>query len=186
MCKKCRVKSVSKQTIAMKLSFFGVMELVIKRLITNMVQPEKLLTVLPSDIASQLRLHGCMTIHDIFKASGPLDKAVTWYDCRLLLSIVNEFGDQKSKQEMNGYIAILEEYLQSRTAIGNHNTELSNVKSYIIDSRSSSSSEVMVLVDPEWGKKVLEGDSREKSYIASLLGTNGDCVQFTNVLDCQT
>ena len=169
-CLKCTQRAIFKQTISLKIFFFSTLELVIKTLISSVVDPEDVISSLPKEIALQLRAKGAGTIQDIFKEDGPLDKRLNWYDIRLLLSIVNKFGDYKCKRALNDYNIQLQNYLISRIHL---NTQLYS-KDPINDQ------ETVIMVDPEWEKELMEKNNPACDYIASLLGTTRNKFHFKN------
>lgn len=179
-CNKCTVSVMSKHTIGIKLLFFAVLELVIKRFDTNSANPELILAILPPAISSQLRSKGATTLQDLFKANSPLVKAFNWFELSLLTLLVENFGDQVCKQELKAYVIILTKYLQSRSQVVREDTVSdSTTTCQLSDPTSSKSPKIRVLVDPEWDEKLLKDEGDGGGYICSLLGTTTNRVQFT-------
>lgn len=185
-CKHCQVKAISRQTSSIKFKFYRVLEVVIKRLISNEVSATDILTSLPLEIGSRLRSEGATTINDLFRESGALDKELKWYSFSLLRSLVEEFGDNKCKQELTEYTKDLQTYLQSRS-LTRTPTSLKVIMKYSAiqqDRHPQASTDVSpaveVVVDPEWDKTLVdpEGDRQERAYIASLLNTTINHIHF--------
>ena len=177
-CKKCRVNFANKQTSAVKLVFFTVLQLVIKRFSSViMVDPKLLLDSLPTEIAHQLRRLGIATIQDIFKEDGPLDQALNWCHFEVLVTIVDKFGDQKCKQELNGYTSILEKYLRGRSRVVSGKIDQDTHPPAALSPAASCCTELVV--DAEWEGKMLQNESI-KGYIASLLGTTPNHLHFSH------
>lgn len=187
-CKRCQA-NISKKTSAVKFRFYRLLELVIRRFISNLVSLADILAVLPSEMVSQLQLEGATTINDIFRESGPLDKEMKWYSFPYLTILVRELGDDKCKQELEEYVPTLRKYLQSRLIV----SQTSIVTKYVTLNHEDTQEEytnsnvspvIAVLVDPEWDKMLVGPASckQERAYIASLLGTTRDHVQFVQTM----
>ncbi len=170
-CRKCQVALVTKQTTAVKIVFFTVLQLVIKRFSTVIaVDPQLLLAALPTAI--QLKMQGATTIQDIFKEDSALDRALNWCSFQILVKMVNKFGDQKCKQELNGYTTILGQYIRARSKI------------ICTPSQSGTGAageirDIELAVDAEWEEALLQNEG-SKRYIASLLGTTPSHLHFTH------
>ena len=189
-CKKCRVKHFSKQTTAMKVTFFSVLNLVIKRF-SAVVDPHLLLASLPTAIRHQLQ--GAKTIEDIFKAYGPLDGVINWCNFGLLVKLVNLFGDQKCIHELNDYIALLEQYIKARSRLksGEIIQELPDIlpdttpsdetgAGFTVACAGEVHDDVELVVDAEWEEALLQNEA-SKGYIASLLGTTPNHLHFSRI-----
>ena len=144
---------------------------------------------LPTAIARQLQEQGATTIEDIFKANGPLDRALSWCDFELLEKIVSKFGDNKCKKELNKYTEMLGEYLQERSRIveKRNSQELqvtlpdtTESQFQIVVKSSNETHYVELLIDGEW-EEMLIRNKTSKRYIACLLGTVPSHVYFTHV-----
>lgn len=192
-CKKCQIKVVSKQTSSIKFKFYRVLEVVIKRLISNMVSPADILAFLPAETASQLRSEGATTINDLFREAGALDRELKWYSFPILVSLVRNLGDSRCKQELKEYIQALHAYLRSRSATPTPNSPMTKNSSLIpTDQRpqeastdANTSPAIKLFVDPEWDKTLVdpESDEQERAYIASLLGTTMNHIQFVQIIE---
>ena len=184
-CKRCQVKMVSKQTSSVKLSFYKVLEILIQTLVSNVVNPNDILDLLPSEISSRLRSEGATTIQDIFKECGPLDNQLKWYSFPILVLLVQKFGDNRCKELLQEYRTNLRTYLQSRLIIHtptNCNTN-HNPAEAEQEERSSDSDTppvIEVFVDKEWDARLVDLDSnkQERAYLADLLGTTADHLNF--------
>lgn len=197
-CKKCQVKIISKQTSAIKFRFYAVVELVIRTLISNLISPAEILTLLPSEIASRLRSKCATTINDIFQESGPLDSELKWYSFAPLALLVEKFGDSKCEQELKKYVILLQTFLRTRS-VANPIPHLTTMQLSTQDDLASPDKSpellspqevnsndmptIQVLVDPEWETDLVHPDSneREREYIACLLGTTTNNIQFVQV-----
>ncbi len=190
-CRKCQVTLVTKQTTAVKLVFFMVLQLVIKRFSTViMVDPQLLLAALPTAIAYQMQ--GATTIEDIFKEDGPLDRALNWCNFGILAKIVSKFGDQKCKQELNSYVTILGQYIKSRSkVVSDRNPEdpqdpptedtTPNEKTGTdVAAVSSEARDVEIVVDAEWEEALLQNEAT-REYIAALLGTSPNRLLISHI-----
>ena len=193
-CQRCHVSVISRQTSSVKVSFYRVVELVIRRFISTAVSPEDILAALPTEIASQLRSQGAKTINDIFSETGPLDSSLKWYSFGILVTLIHKFGDTKCKEGLREYIESLHTYLQSRvvtpfsatTTTPKNRTiacdQDSNNARGTHDTRTvhDSNSALVVVTDQEGDKNLVdpEGDKDERAYIASLLGTTVNHLQF--------
>ena len=181
-CKKCQVRTTSRQTSALKLKFYILIEVVIKRFIQTKVDTADVLASLPTKIASELRSQGATTIKDIFRETGPLDKALKWYSFNVLVTLVRRFGDEKCKQELRNYTDSLQQYLQTRLALICDKTIIFNsTTQQSTDTGEETFQDTTVIVtDPEWDKDLVES-KEECDYIASLLGTTSNRLQFAHV-----
>lgn len=156
-----------------------------------MVSPTDILALLPSEIACQLRSEGTTTINDIFREGGALDKELKWYSFTLLTSLVKRFGDNKCKQELQEYTKALQTYLQSRSAhtpatlMTKYSSLPMNQHPQEASTGANTSPAIEVFVDPEWDKKLVgpEGDQQERAYIANLLGTTTNHIQFVQFIE---
>lgn len=180
-CKHCRVKAISRQTSALKLKFYRLLERVIKTLTSNAVDPTDILATLPLEISSQLRSGGATTINDIFKENAALDRELKWYSFSILSLLVGKYGDARCRQELAEYIRELRTYLRSRSV--SHiklptETQLGNTTDS--SQHPDTPSPIKILVDPEWDQKLVEpgSDIAEREYIASLLNTMQNHIQF--------
>ena len=169
-CLKCTYNALSKETTSLKVSFFASVEVLIKTLVSSMSDPEKIISALPQEIANQLRAAKASTIQDIFKEEGPLDKALNWYDTRLLKMMINKFGDTKCRTELEKYEIRLTNYLRSRSR--RVFSKAKNEK--LIDEA------ITLLVDREWEEELMS-DSNKQEYITSLLQMKGYKIQFVQL-----
>ena len=174
-CCECRVKEMKKQTISIKLLFFAVLELAIKRFEAAKIDPQLLLAILPPAMAYQLRSEGVCKLMDLFRANSPLTNALNWYEFGLLTKMVNKFGDPDLELELRFYILILKLYLQSRRITEEQKVTTTSVS----NSDLKKASKVRVLVDPEWDEGLVKFESKERSFLASLLGTTWNRLSFT-------
>ena len=189
-CKRCQVKIVSKQTSSVKLSFYKVLEILIKTLISNVVDPTDILDLLPSEISSRLQSEGATTIRDIFRECGPLDNQLKWYSFPLLVLLVQRFGDDRCKELLQEYRTNLQTYLQTRLI---HTSSNCNSNHSPADTATFNSSEeedgspdfntppvIDVFVDKEWDARLVDLDSNkhERAYLADLLGTTAERLRF--------
>lgn len=197
-CKKCQVKIVSKQTSSVKFSFYRVLELVIRRFKSNVVNPTDILNLLPSAISSRLRLEGATTINDIFRECGPLDNELKWYSFPLLLLLVQRLGDNQCKQELQEYVKTLQTYLQSRSVVSPTSTptptkcttlqEENQGEDLSTNSNTTLTPAIEVFVDQEWDQKLVDPDSnnaQDRAYIAGLLGTTACHIKFIQAVGTQ-
>ena len=166
---------MKKQTISIKLHFFTVLELAIKRFEAANIDPQLLLAVLPPAMAYQLRSEGVCKLVDLFRANSPLTNALNWYEFGLLTKMVNKFGDPDLELELRFYILILKLYLQSRRITEEQKVTTTSVS----NSDLKKASKVRVLVDPEWDEGLVKFESKERSFLASLLGTTWNRLSFT-------
>lgn len=183
-CKRCKVKLISKQTTALKVRFYSLLEIVIRRLISNQVSPTDILASLPTEIASQLRFQGATTITDIFCETGPLYNSLNWYSFRNLVLLVREYGDAKCKEELGEYIKILMSYLQSRSTRHPTHATMKNTTT-ATNTVVNDTAPTIVLTDPEWDERLVkqEINKDERAYFASLLGTTENQVQFIQAIE---
>ena len=158
---------LSEDTINIKLLFFSVMELTIEELESKMVDPRLILEILPPNIASEFKCKEELTLQDLFKFNSPLIKKLNWFDFNLLQQLVDGFGDQDCKQELEAYIIILTLYLQSRSRRDAKDCEFHR-----------DAPEVSIVIDPEWDEHLVKNASEERSYIAGLLGTTWNRISF--------
>ena len=158
---------LSEDTINIKLLFFSVMELTIKELESKMVDPQLILGILPQKIASQFKYKELLTLQDLFKFNSPLINKLNWFEFDLLQQLVDEFGDEDCKQELEAYIVILTLYLQTRSKKDARECEFQR-----------DGPEVSIVIDPEWDEHLVKNASEERSYIAGLLGTTWNRISF--------
>ena len=205
-CKKCQLRMISKQTSEVKFSFYRVLEIVIKTLVSNVVNPTDVLDLLPLDIASRLRLEGATTLTDIFRECGPLDNKLKWYSFPLLVLLVQRFGDSRCKEELQDYIKVLQAYLRTRLVVSMNastkcNTEPKGTKPTKQDKNVSTtnlnfseeengradSPIIQVFIDKEWDARLVDLDSntQERAYLADLLGTTADHLHFIIAIEAQ-
>ena len=170
-CKHCQLYAISKETSALKLKFYVLLESVIRKFTENGVHPEDILKSLPYEIASQME--GAATIKDIFSETGALDGALSWYSFKILEDLVNQLGDTECKQKIEDYIKALQFFLHSRK----HDPSLFSKLSTL------SAGTIMIQVDPEWDEKLVKYDSdmEKRAFIATLLGTTKSHVTFIQV-----
>lgn len=199
-CKKCQLKIISRQTSSIKFRFYVMVELVIKTLISDQVSPAEILALLPSEVAFRLRLDGATTINDIFQDAGPLDSELKWYSFALLALLVEKFGDERCKQELEKYVKLLQTYLQTRSIVNlmpspytpiecasdnRAQVELAgeHLKEFSPQDSSNNMPTIKLFVDPEWDRRLVHPDSnkQEREYIACLLRTTTNHIQFVRV-----
>ncbi len=185
ICRRCTQNAISKQTIAIKIFFFSVLEFVIKKLIELAVDPEEILATLPEDIASKLRSRGVSAVEDIFKENGPLDDYLNWYDFRVLTTIVKTLGDNECKKELDKYNENLGNYLVSRIELIQINAK--KCPEIMTESKQDKTEEnqegteitVHLMIDSKWELELVEKGSPHRDYIASLLGTRRNHLHFS-------
>ena len=170
------MKVMSQNTIGIKLMFFILLELVVNQFDAS-VTPQQVLEVLPEDISSKFEEKG-KTIQDIFKKRSPLRQAVKWFELSLLILLVEKFGDQTCKHELESYITLLRKFLDSRTQIV-HEANTTTAPCDVPYSCSNQTPLVTIQVDPEWDESLVKGDGDEGSYLSTLLGTTPNKIQFT-------
>lgn len=186
-CTHCRVNAISRQTSAMKLKFYRLLERVIKTLTSNTVDPGDILAVLPQEISSQLRSGGATTINDIFKENAALDRELRWYSFSVLVQLVSRYGDARCRQELAEYIREFGVYIQSRSTSNIKSTTTTATETQIGNATATDSNQhpttpapIKILVDPEWDQRLVgpESDVGEREYIASLFNTTRHHIQF--------
>ena len=163
-CIKCQAYAMARETSALKLKFYLLLEIVIKQFTRSGVCPADMLKFLPDKIASQLE--GAATIKEIFSVTGALDSALSWYSFEVLEDLVRQFGDIECKQKKEDYIKALQAFLHSRRCY--------------LSSKTSTSASIMVLVDSEWDENLIR-DKEKSAYIATLLGTTKTHITFIQV-----
>lgn len=166
MCRKCHAYAMARETSALKLKFYILLEIVVKQFTKNGVHPADILKALPCEIA--LQLEGAAKIKEIFSETGALDNALSWYSFKVLEDLVHQFGDMECKQKTEDYVEALQAFLQSRSLLPR-------------SSKTSTSAGIMILqIDSEWDENLIS-DKDKRAYIATLLGTTKSHVTFIQV-----
>ena len=179
--KQCNIRAISRQTSALKLKFYCLLELLIKTLTSEKVSPTDILAVLPQQISSKLRSEGATTINDIFRENAALDRELKWYSYSLLSQLIRNYGDNKCKEQLSNYTKFLRDYLRSRSA---PNKETLSTLHGDNNATSQPTTPLklphIIVVDPEWDQELVgsESNAPEKDYIASLLNTTKNHIHF--------
>ena len=175
--KQCNVRAISRQTSALKLKFYCLLELLIKTLTSEKVSTTDILALLPQQISSKLLSEGATTINDIFRENAALDRELKWYSFSLLSQLIRNYGDNKCKEELSNYNEYLRDYLRSRSAKETHPTPHGDNISHPTTPLKLPH---IIAVDPEWDQELVESESNapEKDYIASLLNTTKNHIHF--------
>ena len=170
---KCHIKISSKETSEVKLMFYCLVELVIKTLTSNNIDPADILDVLPSTISAKLQ---ATSIDGIFKENAALDEELKWYSFPLLKLLIDKFCDNECKSKLEDYVKTLENYLRSRL-LPFHDGGLTPKQL-----PAHPSPYMQIMVDTEWSQKLVGSgsDLSERDFIASLLNTTTDRIQFIN------
>lgn len=154
---KCHVKP--KETSEVKLMFYCLVELVIRTLTSNGIDPADILAILPPKISSKLQSKKATSIDCIFKENAALDEELKWYSFPLLKLIIDNFCGIECKSKLEDYIKTLENYLQSRSLPFHTEYEGGLTCKLLPYITTHSSPYMQIMVDPEWSQKLVGSES---------------------------
>ena len=107
---KCKRRLEEKEVIHMKMEFYILLENIIVRLQKNKISPEKVISVLPKDVAAQLESLEANEIHELFKAGSPLYNVLDWRSLKILILVTNVLKDEVLNKALRNYCAMLVNY----------------------------------------------------------------------------